>query len=433
VLSSLNPQSPHVPPWQPDKGIPEIVSQHVSDVATLLAVRTVNLGAPHIRLRDLRRVFDDRLAAHLVGVALAGDFGWACCEAALETPSAGAVFTAAVRAIHERQSQKLDRLLALSEALPDASAGLRGAFGWLASEDLQGIVVSLLSAQSPFRRMVGIAACSMHRVDPALVSAGRISDSNPLVRARALRAAGEIGCAEAVPGCAAGLSDPEPECRFWAVWSSVLLGSRGIPLESLMAVGLADGQHRLRAFRLALQSMNISAAHTVLRQLAENRLQRRWVIMGSGIAGDPVYVPWLIRHMVDEKTARLTGEAVALITGLDIADAGLDTKPPEGFEPGPSENPEDPNVEMDPDEGLPWPDAKKVEEWWAENSSRFQKGTRYFMGKPVTREHCIDVLKNGYQRQRILAAHYLCLLEPGTPLFNTNAPAWRQERLLAGM
>ena len=62
-----------------------------------------------------------------------------------------------------------------------------------------------------------------------------------------------------------------------------------------------------------------------------------------------------------------------------------------------------------------------------------RQGTRYFMGAPVTREHCIDVLKNGYQRQRILAAHYLCLLEPGTPLFNTSAPAWRQQRLLADM
>jgi uncharacterized protein (TIGR02270 family) len=88
---------------------------------------------------------------------------------------------------------------------------------------------------------------------------------------------------------------------------------------------------------------------------------------------------------------------------------------------------------MDADEGLPWPDPEKIEKWWAANESRFQKGTRYFMGKPVTREHCIDVLKNGYQRQRILAAHYLCLLDPGTPLFNTSAPAWRQQKLLATM
>ena len=53
------------------------------------------------------------------------------------------------------------------------------------------------------------------------------------------------------------------------------------------------------------------------------------------------------------------------------------------------------------------------------------------MGDPVTRARCIDVLKSGYQRQRILAANHLRLLDPGTPLFNTSAPAWRQQRLLA--
>ena len=29
----------------------------------------------------------------------------------------------------------------------------------------------------------------------------------------------------------------------------------------------------------------------------------------------------------------------------------------------------------------------------------------------------------GYQRRRIAAVEYLCLLNPGTPLFNTSAPA----------
>ena len=96
-------------------------------------------------------------------------------------------------------------------------------------------------------------------------------------------------------------------------------------------------------------------------------------------------------------------------------------------------DPADENVDMDLDEGLPFPDVEKIQAWWDKNSHRFQPGTRYFMGAPVTREHCIDVLKNGYQRQRILAAHYLCLLDPGTPLFNTSAPAWRQQKLLAQM
>lgn len=43
------------------------------------------------------------------------------------------------------------------------------------------------------------------------------------------------------------------------------------------------------------------------------------------------------------------------------------------------------------------------------------------------------LLREGFQRQRIAAAEYLCLLQPGTPLFYTSAPAWRQKRWLAKM
>jgi uncharacterized protein (TIGR02270 family) len=131
--------------------------------------------------------------------------------------------------------------------------------------------------------------------------------------------------------------------------------------------------------------------------------------------------------------ARLAAEAFSLITGVDMTALNLEGSPPEDFHSGPTDDPDDENVDMDPDDGLPWPDPDKVEKWWTANAHRFQKGVRYFMGAPVTREHCIHVLKTGYQRQRILAAHYLCLLEPGTPLFNTSAPAWRQQRLLARM
>jgi hypothetical protein len=55
------------------------------------------------------------------------------------------------------------------------------------------------------------------------------------------------------------------------------------------------------------------------------------------------------------------------------------------------------------------------------------------MGQPLNRDHCLKVLKEGFQRQRIAAAVYLSLLNPGTPLFEWRAPARRQQRLLAEM
>jgi uncharacterized protein (TIGR02270 family) len=212
-----------------------------------------------------------------------------------------------------------------------------------------------------------------------------------------------------------------------------LLGNRGVALEALTRAGLSPGKNRARAFRLALQAMGSEAAHGVLQQLAKEPEQVRWLIQGSGVVGDPVYVPWLISRMANDRTTRIAGEAFSLITGADLALLDLEQKPPENFESGPNDSPDDENVEMDPDDRLPWPDPDRIQSWWATNASRFQIGMRHFMGAPVTRGHCIEVLRNGYQRQRVLAAHYLCLLDPGAPLFSTSAPAWRQQRLLADM
>lgn len=182
-----------------------------------------------------------------------------------------------------------------------------------------------------------------------------------------------------------------------------------------------------------LKVLNNQDARAVLKALAPDRMNQRTLIQGVGIAGDPAYVPWLIKQMADVKTTRLAGESFSFITGLDLAYLDLERKPPEGAEFGPTDNPEDEDVSMDPDDGLPWPDSEKIQKWWEANQDRFQVGVRYFMGAPPSWEHCLDVLKNGYQRQRIAAAQYLCLLRPGTPLFNTAAPAWRQKRWLAKM
>ena len=373
------------------------------------------------------------MVAHLDGVAVAGEEAWTICDQLLAPSSAATVFVVAVRALEERNEPRLQRLFELSTVAPEAVDGLESAFGWVSRETLKGIVARLLASNESLRRLVGVSACAVHRVDPDLSPQGLLEDPDPRVRARAFRTAGEIGRRDLLTACITQIGGQDSETTFWAACSATLLGDSNRALPVLARIAITDGRQRARAFRLALQALSVRGGHSLLKDLASDPTQIRWLIGGSGIAGDPTYVPWLINHMREEKTARLAGEAFTLITGVDLSPLSLDRPQPEGFEPGPTDNPDDPNVDMDPDDGLPWPDVKKVEAWWQANEGHFQKGTRYFMGKPVTREHCIDVLKNGYQRQRILAAHYLCLLEPGTPLFNTSAPAWRQQRLLAAM
>jgi uncharacterized protein (TIGR02270 family) len=274
----------------------------------------------------------------------------------------------------------------------------------------------------------------MHRVDPGLTSARRLEDPDPSVRARAWRTAGELGMTELRSTAAtAATTDKNPPCRFWAAWSAVLLGTKGHALDLLKQAAIDPGSWELRAFQLSLQAMSIEEGRAFLQPLAQDAANIRRVIRGAGIAGDPIYVPWLIGFMADDPVARLAGESFSLITGLDFARLDLERKPPENFESGPNDDPDDPNVDMDEDDGLPWPDQKLIQQWWDANAHRFQPGVRYFMGEPLNRENCLRVLSEGYQRQRILAAHYLCLLNPGTVLFNTSAPAWRQQRLLAQM
>lgn len=413
--------------------VTNVIQQHADDATALAETRQAHIRAPFTNLQRLAAA-DRRLLANLDGLRLAGDAVGPFYDAMRAKMSAGAVFVLTTQALEVKDQASIEGLIAVAQTLPSALDGLLSAFEWVEPVPLRGTVAALLGDPNQFKRMLGVAACGMHRVDPGLVDRHYLHDRDSGVRARAYRTAGELGLQALSGECeAASRTDGDPEVQYWAGWSAALLGEQDRSLKILHEYGASSASYGNPSFRLSLQMMPPSVAHRTLQQLAPDSAHLRRLIEGSGIAGDPVYVAWLIRHMAELETTRLAGEAFTLISGLNLGLAALDRPAPQNFESGPSDDPNDASVDVDPDDGLPWPDVDKIEEWWAANESRFQKGTRYFMGQPVTREHCIDVLKSGYQRQRILAAQYLCLLEPGTPLFNTSAPAWRQQRLLAAM
>jgi uncharacterized protein (TIGR02270 family) len=410
--------------------IDSIVSQHAEEAGALWWQHRQSVAGPQYGMRELRRLHD-RIDAHFDGLRIAGDAGFQACIRQLGYDDPGGMFSAAVLSLESRHAERIELLLAAGEASTVMYAGITSAFEWVSARCLSGIVSSLLRSTSRARRRVGLASCAAHRVNPGEPLQAALLEDDTTTRAEALRTVGELGLAGHVMPNA--LLDNNDECRAWAAWSSVMLGNRSVALEVLTQISRTWGPLRDLAFPVVLQSISLSSAHGMLQELATQEGQLRWLIRGSGIVGDPAYAAWLIDHMDEPGTARLAGEAFTLITGADLVRHGIDGSPPKSFQSGPSDDPDDPDVEMSVDEGLPWPNGQKVQSWWRTNEHKFQKGTRYFMGAPVTRDHCINVLKNGYQRQRILAAHYLCLLEPGTPLFNTSAPAWRQQRLLAKM
>lgn len=405
--------------------LPDVVAQHVEESAFLCATRRRLVEAPHVRLHALLR-HDERLAAHLDGVAVAGELGWALCEQALEGGGADEAFAMAVRAIEDADERRIARLLTDAGELASVRSGLLLALGWVSAPLLRKLVRELLGAPDALRRSWAVAGCMAHRVDPGDVLAAQLGEEHPSMREQALQAAGICGRTDLAGHCRAALQDADESCRLAAAAALALLGDHLTPLLVLVALATSPGPRRASAlgWLLRLQTPRESAA--ILRPLARNPDDQRLLIRSIGMVGDPHHVPWLMDRMEEAPLARLAGESFSMITGLDLFGEGLHREAPE--EPQESETGDD--LALEEDEGLPWPKVDGARAWWSDNGARFASGVRHFCGAAPTPLHCLQVLREGGQRQRVAAAQWLCMLQPGTPMFNTAAPAWRQRRWL---
>lgn len=420
--------------------IPEVLAQHVEEAADLRRLRSTLVRMPRVRLTDLARL-DERIAAHLDGVAASGAAGAALAkQAVFERPGLGEIFVATVHAIEVQDTPLLRQLLAISQTLLPARSGLLSALGWVSAGDLRGTARSLLDDPEPWLREAGLAACAMHQADPGAALVQALHDPEPGLRVRALRIAGQLGRRDLLSDCRVALADPDARCVREAARAAVLLGDRSDALSVLQSIATpADAlEPGFAAWRVLLGALPVAHARSVLAVPARDLLGVRAAIHGITVVGDPHFVPWLIARMNDSAVARLAGDAFSSITGVDIAADGLECKPllrprsdPDAIDDDAPEPTEGDAGQVGEDDDLPWPDPGKVAAWWQSHASRFEPGRRYLMGQEPSASVCAAVLHEGTQRQRCAAAERLALLAPGTPLFNVAAPSWRQTQWLA--
>jgi uncharacterized protein (TIGR02270 family) len=408
--------------------IPTVIEQHAEEAGFLWLLRDAAVGAPHYNLTELASL-DNRVDAHIDGLRTAGEAGWEICKEALGREEAGGVFAAAVLAYESCDEDRMETVVSMGSASLELSRGLVSALGWLSYQQAEKHIQQLLTDASPDLRRVGIAASAAHRRDPGTSLADALSDNDPFLKTRALRAMGQLGRIDLVAALGSNLQDDDVTCRLCAGWSGALLRDPQAVLV-LRSLAESDFQHRQGAMDMAARIMELSAAHEWRKEMAQNPTTSRLAVQAAGVMGDPVSVPWLIEQMVIPELARVAGESFSMITSVDIASEDLECEWPEGFEAGPTEDPEDENVEMDPEEDLPWPNADLIEKWWGSHRRDFQNGTRYLCGKTMTLESLQEVLRTGYQRRRGAAAIELAIRQPGKPLFEVRAPGFRQQQLL---
>jgi|SRR5208282_728973 len=414
----------------PTNVLPKILTQHAEEAAFLWLLRDQAVSAPQFLVKDLARL-DDRVEAQLDGLRIAGADGREVVSEALEPGDPGAVFALAVLAFEQGDEARIQDVLTAGTAARDLERGIVSALGWIGYERARAHLKPLLAAESTVLRRVGLAAAAIHRKNPgpAVLEAAFASD-DPRLKARALRAVGELGLVDYHIPARSNLRAKDPTVRFWAAWSNALLNGHKDAVAYLQNVAESSESHSVHAAQMAMRRLAPNDAKTWLKRLVKELDQKRLAIVADGAFADPEAVLFLIDQMQDPEVARVAGESFSLITGADLGRDKLKGEKPEGFEAGPSDNPEDENVAMDPDQHLPWPVPELVRRWWADHQGNFAKGTRYLLGQPITPESLRQALRIGYQRQRAAAAIELAIFKPGRPLFEVRAPGWRQLALL---
>ena len=393
-----------------------VVKAHASEAAFLATLRSKAVALPSYRLKHLHKL-DSRVVAHLEGLRLARDKAWAAAQEALSDVEEGSLFVAGFVAFECDEPRRMNHVVQLALTQPELESALVSALSWLPVAAIRGPLERLNASTHPEHRRIALAALAAHRRVGSDEIVRAANDADPRLRGIALRAAAEMRREDCLRLCRTAIGDADGVCRFWAGSALAFHGHRPGAVAVLENGLLLPGLARL-AIEIALRCGEPRWARDVVRGWTGDANTVRNAILGVGALGDPVAVPWLIHRMSDAQHARVAGEALSTITGVDLKYSDLV-----------ADADEDAVIHHD-DAELPLPDVDRVREWWQDNRAGFGAGVRHLAGKPITPATSRETLRDGFQRQRLAAAIELMRSE-STPMFPLVARADWQLRWLA--
>jgi uncharacterized protein (TIGR02270 family) len=385
---------------------PPVILEHASEAAFLWSQQRHALRAPHYRLSHLRALHE-RLQAHLEGLQVAGQYGWRAALDGLAEAEPGTVFTASWLAFCTAHREGMGHIAALVTADDGFADACISALSWLQPSALDWSLSRLAQSTVAIHRRMAVTVRSAHRTHTSESLLAALHDEHASVRAEACIAAG----AQQLAHCddllqAASRQEDDAHCQYAACKA---LAMRGHCESAVRAWEI--GQHlpakRREALELAMRLGSPDVCRAMIRSLAATPGLEREATLAAGAFGDPATVPWLMGRCEDPALAPLAGEAISMITGLDLDQEGLSTEPP----------PTDAERQAE-DEHLPFPDCVQLTTWWQQHGPAFAAGQRHLVGAPIEAGHAMQVLRKGYQRQRAAAALELSRLARGRPMFD---------------
>lgn len=390
-----------------------LVEQHAAEVAALTMLRAHAVVSPRHHRRDVEAL-DARIAAHLDGLREADDAGWRiACDAVAANPEFGEATTVVALAGSSpaEPSQRLTDLFTVLEPVPLSLWPAAGAaVRWLDETSALTFIATALRSDDYRHRLVALGATITRGRAPAGLIAQGLND--PRTAAVAAEAAGVVGDPHHHPTLRSLLSSDDLATRFAAARALVLRGNEPAAWRVILWFAESRSPFRHAALDLAVRHAAPGSHAKWLHTLISDPTRIDDALVLAGAWGDPLVLSWLVKRMRVPVYARRAGAMFSLITGIDLDDEGLSRATPDDAPAeGPNDDPEDAQVEPDPDQGLTWPDADAVAQWLAAHP--LPVGIRHLAGRPIDESTCTAVLANGFQHHRQAAALELVRLTRG--------------------
>lgn len=327
----------------------DILEEHADEAAFLFRQRGRAFASRLYRAPRLGDL-DERLRAHLDGLVVAGEEGWKAVAGGLTSDDPALVFVSAMAGLAAGGSDARKEVETALGA-PSSVEGLLWALRLAGGENVESALREWTRHASPLGRALACGALIFRgEQPPAATVASLLAEDAPAVLAIALGVVLRQRGREHAPRVVGLLDHGEPSVRAAALAAGLALARPEAAAAGRRRCGSADPEavH-------ALEWAPLAAEEEMLEVLlaATAGEHGRLACLALGRLGYPAGASGLLSAAADDSTARAAGHALALLFGLDLRALGLEL-PPER-RPASAEE-----MELDPDEDLPWPDLETL-------------------------------------------------------------------------
>jgi uncharacterized protein (TIGR02270 family) len=292
-------------------------------------------------------------------------------------------------------------------------------------------VTTVLSSFSPMHLAALCRLKAFRRSLPGQEIAEAFTSGEPLVQVEALRVLRHVRDDSAGKYVAAGLKSDSPAVRKAAMECGVRQRQANA-WEAARQLTYERNPESGPFLSLLAALGSAEERQLVIGALREPALQRSG-LFALGYIGTPEAVEICLTAMRDPNLARSAGETYCAITGADLQRDRLAAAEPDEEGSSPPEFDTDrleANLVPAPHQLWPLPDESRVRGHWEACSSRYVRGARHFLGKPVDLGALLAAVESGPMLRRPDVIAELTIRTGGRYDVEARAFAGAQRRMM---